>query len=323
MGARIFIDGEAGTTGLRIRQRLEGRTDIELLTIAPGARKDAEERKCLLHAADIAILCLPDVAAREAVALLAEGDTRIIDASTAHRTDDRWVYGFPEMDAGHGDRIAAARLVANPGCYPTGAIALLRPLVSKGIMPRDYPVNVHAVSGYSGGGRKLIEQFEDPGSESAEAIHDAFYLYGLTLRHKHLPELTLHSGLGERPLFAPGVGAFRQGMIVQIGLHTSRLLKGTTPQDIHDTLAAWFEPGGHVSVGPFNQVPDSGRMDPERLNGTDDMELHVFADPDGGQCLLVAVLDNLGKGASGAAVQNLNLMLGLEPSLGLACPAAA
>ncbi len=321
MGARVFIDGEAGTTGLQIKQRLESRTDIELLSIAPAARKDAGERKRLLQAADVAILCLPDDAAREAVALVADGNTRIIDASTAHRTDGQWTYGFPEMEPGHDATIANARFVANPGCYPTGAIALLRPLLSNGIMPPDYPVNVHAISGYSGGGRKLIEQFEDP--TVSEPIRDTFYLYGLSLAHKHLPELTLHSGLTERPLFAPSVGSFKQGMMVQIGVHTSSLRGGAVPQDVHRTLEDWFAPGGHVSVRPFNEVPENGRLDPERLNGTNDMELRVFADPQGDQCLLVATLDNLGKGASGAAVQNLNLMLGLEPSLGLDRPVAA
>ncbi len=321
MSARVFIDGEAGTTGLQIKQRLEGRNDIELLSIAPEARKDADERKRLLHAADVAVLCLPDAAAREAVALVADGDTRIIDASTAHRTDAQWAYGFPEMEPGHDEEIAAARFVANPGCYPTGAIALLRPLISNGIMPRDYPVNVHAISGYSGGGRKLIEQFED--SDAADPISDPFYLYGLGLTHKHLPELTLHGGLENCPLFAPSVGAFKQGMIVQIGVHTARLREGTTAQDVHQAIADWFKPGGHVLVAGFNDVPDSGRLDPEQLNGTNDMKLHVFANQTGEQCLLVAVLDNLGKGASGAAVQNLNLMLGLEPSLGLDCPVAA
>ena len=321
MSARVFIDGEAGTTGLQIKQRLEGRNDIELLSIAPEVRKDADERKRLLNAADVAILCLPDAAAREAVALVADGDTRIIDASTAHRTDSQWAYGFPEMEPGHDATIATARFVANPGCYPTGAIALLRPLISNGIMPRDYPVNVHAISGYSGGGRKLIEQFEDP--NATDPINDPFYLYGLGLAHKHIPEMTLHSGLENSPLFAPSVGAFKQGMIVQIGVHAAGLKTGTTPEDVHRVLADWFKPGGHVSVASLADVPASGRLDPQRLNGTNDMELHVFADPAGKQCLLVAVLDNLGKGASGAAVQNLNLMLGLEPSLGLDCPVAA
>ncbi len=321
MTSRVFIDGEAGTTGLQIRQRLESRNDIELLSIPHELRKDGEERTKFLNAADVAILCLPDDAAREAVALASGMKTRIIDASTAFRTDPDWAYGFPEMHAGHDETIAKARFVANPGCYPTGAIAMMRPLVNQGLMPADYPVAVHAISGYSGGGRKLIEQFES--TDSADAITAPYYLYGLQLAHKHIPEMSLHSGLSERPLFVPSVGRFKQGMIVELGLHLSRLNNGATSEDVHATLSQWYQASRHVNVAPLNEQPEGGRLDPERYNGTNDMALHVFGSAEGDQCLIAAVLDNLGKGASGAAVQNLNLMLDLDPSLGVECAVAA
>ena len=321
MTPRVFIDGEAGTTGLQIRQRLESRDDIELLSIPHELRKDGEERAKFLNAADVAILCLPDDAAREAVVLASDMETRIIDASTAFRTDPNWAYGFPEMQAGHNETISKARFVANPGCYPTGAIAMLRPLVNRGVMPADYPVAIHAISGYSGGGRKMIEQFES--TDSPDAITAPYFLYGLQLAHKHIPEIYLHCGLSTRPIFVPSVARFKQGMIVQVGIHTSQLNNGTTPEDIHSILSQWFHSCRHVTVAPLNEQPAGGKLDPERFNGTNDMALHVFGSETGDQCLIAAVLDNLGKGASGAAVQNLNLMLGLDASLGLDCAVAA
>lgn len=316
MKPQVFIDGEAGTTGLQIRQRLEGRSDIALMSIPAELRKNAGRRAAFLNEADLVVLCLPDDAARQAVALIDNPRVRIIDASTAHRTAPGWVYGFPEMDAAQEQRIAEARLVANPGCYPTGMIAMLRPLVSLGLLPADYPVSAHAVSGYSGGGRKLIERFEDP--SSPEPIGSAFYLYGLDLEHKHIAEMQAHALLSARPLFAPAVGRFRQGMIVQIGLHLARLAGSPSAGQVHGALAEWYRQAAHVSVSPLAGDAGAIRLDPEELNGGNDLIIRVFASKAGDHALLTATYDNLGKGASGAAVQNLNIMLGLDRSLGLA-----
>ena len=315
MKPQVFIDGEAGTTGLQIRQRLEGRSDLTLLSIDADKRKDAGHRAELLNAADLVVLCLPDDAAREAVALIANPRVKVIDASTAHRTAAGWVYGFAEMDAAQEQRIADARFVANPGCYPTGAIAMLRPLVSKGLVPADYPVSVHAVSGYSGGGRKMIEQFEDPAS--TDPIASAFYLYGLDLEHKHVAEMTAYSLLDHSPVFVPSVARFRQGMIVQIGLHRSHLTGKPSADEIQAVLADWYRDAGHVTLEPIHRGAKSLRLDPEELNGTNDLTIRVFATEAGDQILMTATYDNLGKGASGAAVQNLNIMLGLDRKLGL------
>jgi len=315
MKPQVFIDGEAGTTGLQIRQRLEGRGDLSLLSIPADRRKDAGHRAELLNEADLVVLCLPDGAAREAVSLIANPKVKVIDASTAHRTAPGWVYGFAEMDASQEQRIAEARFVANPGCYPTGTIAMLRPRVSGGLMPADYPVSVHAVSGYSGGGRKLIEQFEDPAS--ADSIGSAFYLYGLDLAHKHMAEMTAHALLSSPPVFVPSVARFRQGMIVQIGLHLAHLTAMPTADDVQAALADWYRDADHVTVEPIHRGARTLRLDPEELNGTNDLTIRVFAGDAGDQVLLAATYDNLGKGASGAAVQNLNIMLGLDRSLGL------
>ena len=303
MAARVFIDGEAGTTGLQIFRRLEGRTDIELIRLDEASRKDAGARREALHDADLAILCLPDDAAREAVAMLGNSGTRVVDASTAHRVDPEWVYGFPEMTAGQTERVAGARLVSNPGCYPTGGIGLLRPLREAGLLPSDCPISINAISGYSGGGKALIAEFEGGGGPSG-------FIYGLGQGHKHLPELACHGLLDRAPIFVPQVGNFAQGMVVQAPLHLDRLPERPSLERIHEVLSQFYEGAKNVRVVPFKPAP--ARIDPESLNGTDGMDLHVCGNPADGRCILIAVLDNLGKGASGAAVQNMELMLGLE-----------
>lgn len=302
---RIFIDGEAGTTGLGIRSRLDALGSVDVLSIAPDKRKDAFARKDMMAQADLIILCLPDEAAREAVALassLGDDAPRILDASTAHRISDGWVYGLPELDHAQADRIAKASYVANPGCYATGAIALLRPLVSAGILPRDFPVAINAVSGYSGGGRTMIEDYE---SRRAPA----FELYGLGLNHKHLPEIMAYGLLDRRPVFVPSVGNFRQGMLVSIPLFLDELPGKPKVKDLQATLASYYVQGGSISVASCDNTPISGKIDALSLNDTNTLDIHVFGNAEQGQVVLVARLDNLGKGASGAAVQNLKLML--------------
>lgn len=317
MTARIFIDGEAGTTGLQIRARLAERADIALASLPDERRKDRQARADMLNAADLAILCLPDAAAREAVSLIENPEVRVVDASTAHRTDPDWAYGLPEMDPEQPARIAASRRVANPGCYPTGAILMIRPLVEANLLPADFPVTVNAVSGYSGGGKSLIARFEEPGAPAAQP----FYVYGLGLEHKHVNEMRAHGLLQRRPLFVPSVGRFRQGMIVQLPLQLWALPGSPKPRDIHAALADRYRGQRFVSVAPLADSP--GELEPESLNGSNDLRLHVFGNEGQEQVLLAAVLDNLGKGASGAAVQNMNLMLGLEAQAGLADRRAA
>ncbi len=315
MKPRIFIDGDAGTTGLQIRARLGRRNDVELLRLPEAQRKDPDQRARALNAADLAILCLPDAAAREAVRLIERADVRVIDASTAHRTDPGWVYGLPEIGAEHARRVAAATRVANPGCYPTGAVSLVRPLVEAGLVPPDFPATVNAVSGYSGGGRKLIERFES--ADAPDAAESWYYVYALGLEHKHVEEMRVHGLLRHRPLFVPSVGRFRQGMLVQVPLQLWALPARPALADVHAVLA------GHYRGQPFVEVPELAeaasldQLDPESLNGTNVMRLYVFGNERHGQALLAAVLDNLGKGAAGAAVQSMNLMLGLEPAAGL------
>jgi N-acetyl-gamma-glutamyl-phosphate reductase len=315
MTPKVFIDGEAGTTGLQIRQRLAARTDLCVVSIDEARRKDREARRELLNSADAVILCLPDEAAKEAVSLVESNSVAVIDASTAHRTAPGWAYGFPEMAADHRAGIAASRRIANPGCWPTGFIALARPLVAAGLLPADWPLSVHGVSGYSGGGRSMIAEFEDEGAANHTAV--PYRLYGLDLQHKHVPEMRVHAGLARRPVFAPAVGRYRQGMLVEVPLLLEALPGSPRLTAIHACLADAYVGERFVEVASLEEASGLKTLDPEGLNGTNRLRLFVFGAGSGGQARLVALLDNLGKGASGAAVQNLNLALGLPEHAGL------
>ena len=314
MTASIFIDGEAGTTGLQIKSRLEGRADVRLIHLSDATRKDARARKDAIASADVAILCLPDDAAREAAKMLKGTNTRVIDASTAHRIDPDWTYGFPELGPGQREKIAYAPRVSNPGCYACSAVALLRPLIAAGLMPADFPVTINAISGYSGGGRKMIESYEN--RNVSDYTESPFRVYALGLEHKHAPEIERHSGLTTRPLFVPSVGRFSQGMIVQVPLHLRTLPGAPKPADLHAALADHYHGAAFVGVTPLTDPPPAN-IEPEALNGTNELKLYVFANAARGHAVLMAVSDNLGKGASGQAVQNLNLMLGLPETTGL------
>ena len=310
MTKSIFIDGAAGTTGLEIADRLAGRSEFTLMTLDDDKRKDPAAKREALNDADFIILCLPDDAAKEAVAMTTSNHTRIIDASTAHRVDQNWAYGFPEYREGQHERIAEARLVSNPGCYPTGFLALVAPLVAAGLLPADWPYTVNAVSGYSGGGKELIARFEsDAGADIG------FRTYGLDLSHKHVPEMQLHAGLGLAPIFSPAVVRAFRGMILEVPLPIPVMPGSDSPEEMRDALAAHY--AGSLVVSVHEQLAPSELLILNTQEPSDRLDLYVLGSPDNTQVRLLAMLDNLGKGASGAAVQNLNIMAGLDETSGL------
>lgn len=312
MTHKIFIDGGVGTTGLEIVERLAGRPELSFITLDEDKRKDAEARREALNEADIVILCLPDDAAREAVALIDNDRTRVIDASTAHRVADGWTYGFAELEPGHREKLANARFVSNPGCWPTGFLALVRPLVLGGLLPADWPVTVSGASGYSGGGKAMIAEFE-----GASGAPSAFRPYGLGLTHKHIPEMLRYSGLAHPPIFAPAVANAYRGMIVEVPLQLRAMTGAAKVADIHAALADAYAGSPIVSVASLEESAGLGQVAIEHVGATDRLALFVFGNEDAGQVRLVAALDNLGKGAAGAAVQNLNILAGLPETAGL------
>jgi len=313
MTTKVFIDGAAGTTGLEIRERLAVRNDISVLALGEGERKDEAARARALNSADLVILCLPDEAARQAVALIDNPKVRVIDASTAHRVSEGWAYGFAELEPGGYEQIASSTRVANPGCWATGFLALARPLVRAGLLPTDFPVTVHGVSGYSGGGKSMIEEFEK--TESPAFVETVQRGYGLSLSHKHLPEMQKHAGLSHPPLFAPTVARFYRGMLVEIPLQLWALPGAPKSRDLQAVLANAYTGRPLVEVAGLEEAAAMKTLDAELLKNSNRMKLFVFGNDN--QARLVAALDNLGKGAGGAAVQNLNIMLGLPETAGL------
>lgn len=311
----VFIDGQVGTTGLQIHERLKHRADIEIVSIENEYRKDIARKKEIINSVDLAILCLPDAAAKESVALIENETTRVVDASTAHRINPRWAYGFPELSAAQRDKIASAQFVSNPGCHATGFIAAIAPLINEGVAPKDYPYSVTSITGYSGGGRQLIERYVDAPDAGSPSL--AARPYGFALTHKHLPEMKTITGLDYNPSFYPVVADFERGMLVSVGLETRLLNKVISAEDIHSILKEHYADQQFVKVIEYgdNEYLDAGFLDATTCNDTNNLELFVFGHKD--QAMLVARFDNLGKGASGAAVQNMNIMLGLDEATGL------
>jgi N-acetyl-gamma-glutamyl-phosphate reductase len=315
MSVKIFIDGASGTTGLEIRERLQGRGEIELAVLEGARRKDASARRDALNESDVVILCLPDNAAREATSLITNPNVRVIDPSTAHRVAEGWVYGFPEIEAQRRDDLRHAMRVSNPGCYATGFLALARPLVRTGIMPSAWPIVSDAVSGYSGGGRGMISEFEDTGAPNYS--HTTFRTYALNLEHKHVEEMCVHAGLTRRPLFAPSVGRFYRGMMVEIPLQLWALTGDPSVASVHAALADSYRDEKLIQVASLAEAAAKMTLDPEELKHTNRLKIYVFGNEDRRQARVVAVLDNLGKGAAGACVQNLNVMMGWQETSGL------
>lgn len=315
MTVQVFIDGAVGTTGLEIRDRLTGREELSLITLSEEQRKDLGARRDALNGADVVILCLPDDAAREAVALIANDRTRVVDASTAHRVADGWTYGFAELEPDQREKLAGARFVSNPGCYPTGYLALVRPLIRAGLIPADWPLTVNAVSGYSGGGKAMIAAFED--AQAPGATDTAFRAYGLGLGHKHVAEMQVHGGTIHAPLFAPAVTRVYRGMLVEVPLQLAAMPGRPRLTDVHAALAEAYAGSPLLSVAPLEESAAMPMITVEQVGATDRLELFVFGSAQAGQARLVAALDNLGKGAAGAAVQNLNILAGLPETSGL------
>jgi N-acetyl-gamma-glutamyl-phosphate reductase len=313
--AKIFIDGAAGTTGLEIRERLAGRSELSLIALSETERKDQAARKTALNQADLVILCLPDEAAREAVSLIENLATRVIDASTAYRVAEGWDYGFAELEQDGYARIAASKRVSNPGCWATGFLAIARPLVHAGLIPADFPLTANGVSGYSGGGKSMIAEFED--KNGAGYTGTVSRIYGLGLTHKHIPEMQKHSGLAHPPLFEPSVGRYYRGMLVEVPLQLWALPAKPTPRDVHAALVKAYPDRPLVKVASLEDAAAAKSLDAEIFAGTNGLTLYVFANERTSQARVVAAFDNLGKGASGAAVQNMNIMLGLPETTGL------
>lgn len=314
MKPKIYIDGQAGTTGLKIRERFAGRDDIEILMIDEAKRKDPEERKKMINSSDFTFLCLPDAASIEAVSMIENPNVRIIDASTAHRTNPEWAYGFPELSENHRKKIVDSKRVAVPGCYASGFISLVYPMVSSRIMPADYPVTSFAVSGYSGGGNKMIAQYES--DEKPETFNSPRF-YGLAQTHKHLPEMQKITGLAEKPIFTPIVDDYYSGMVVCVPFRTRLADKKVTVSDVYEMFAKHYDGQNFVKVMPWKDIEEQKKvlLSSNDLSGTNKMEIHIFGDDE--RIMLCSRLDNLGKGASGAAVQCLNIMMGIDETTGL------